>query len=242
MTDNSLNNTNNHWLVCAPTSVLQDKRRATALANEWLSFEERGKADRFHRREDRLCYMLAHMLKRYYLSSVLGVKPDALIFTTGDNGKPFCQNEGAPYFNISHTNGRVLFGMSSVDEIGVDIEPSERNVGDSTAAYVLTSAEMDHVKQASNSRLTFMCYWTQKEAISKALGLGLSIDFKTVHCSGELGSSSTQHSNRQLNVNSQMIEEGYIISTACTSSQPMSLYQLDNWSTSVPVTKNMGCI
>ena len=197
---------------------------------QWLSPSEIERAERFRRQEDQRCYVLAHALKRFYLSRLLGLAPQALTFSAGDKGKPFCCSPNAPFFNISHSGDWVLLGLSMEAELGVDVELAQRDISEATASYVLTAAQVEQARGAADSRFALMTYWTQKEAISKALGLGLSIDFKTIACSGQLGASQVEHSGQRLNVDSRLLDEDYLMASATVSPQPLELYRVQTWS------------
>ena len=190
------------------------------------------RANRFRRSEDRQRYILAHVMKRFYLSHLMGLKPQELVFAQGRKGKPFCSNSGAPFFNISHSGDWVLFAVSSTEEIGVDVERAQRDVGESTMKHVLTVPQLDKVAASDDPQATFIVYWTQKEAISKALGLGLSIDFSTISCNGDLGVSHVEHSGSKINVSAHILDESHIAAVSVLDggkNEPVPLYLQDSW-------------
>ncbi len=193
-----------------------------------LSNEEAQRANRFRREEDKQRYILAHALKRYCLSRLLNTTAAQLVFSNGAKGKPHCESLNAPSFNISHSGDWVLLGLSSKGDIGVDVEASDREVSDAVANYALTKEQLIDVNQFNKPHNQFMIYWTQKEAISKALGLGLSIDFQTVECSGVLGNSILEHSNETLYVHSRC-SGNYMFSIASTVNDDLTFYALNSW-------------
>lgn len=198
----------------------------------WLSPEESARADRFRVAHARNAHIAAHGLKRYCLSQYLKTPASALSFTTGDHGKPYCALVDAPYFNLSHCDDCVLLGISSLAEIGVDVESVTRQTSTDISARVLNEQQQKSLQQSSDPTKTFMLYWTQKEAISKTLGLGLSIDFKTVECSGREGLSDTLCHNQQIRLRTQVLNGTHAISLASTNESDFKLYLMNEWSSS----------
>ena len=237
MSTNCLQHLPCHWVICAPVTLLSDECLMQKKKLQWLSPFEIQRAERFRRIEDQRRYILAHSMKRFYLSILLRIAPQDLNFDEGDKGKPFCSNHGAPFFNISHSGDWVLFGVSSISEIGLDVESSQRDLSDSVAGYILTAAQLEKVNGLANGTSACMTYWTQKEAVSKALGMGLSIDFKTIECSGQLGVSRVEHSGQVLNLYSQLIDCEYIITLVSFSEKPLLIYKLYDWSQGEPLTQ-----
>ena len=92
--------------------------------------------------------------------------------------KPFLVGLPACFFNLSHSQGAGLIGISSTAEIGVDVEIL-RSIPDADALSRdnFSSAEQAALSSAQGpSRdLRFLSGWTRKEACLKAVGSGLSI-------------------------------------------------------------------
>lgn len=227
MTLDNVNALHNQWVICAPLSTV-----VTEARYRWLSDGELQRANRFRLPEDRQRFILAHVIKRFCLSRLLGLPPEALRFAEGPKGKPFCSERGAPFFNISHGGDWVLFAASSLEELGVDVERSARSVSDGTMNHVLTAAQQEKVNAAHNPQAAFIAYWTQKEAISKALGLGLSIDFTRIDCSGDLGSSGVSYSGNELKVSTHMLDDNHIASVSVLmhkQSESPPFYTISDW-------------
>lgn len=71
------------------------------------------------------------------------------------------------YFNISHSNGVVVF-VKDNDPIGIDIEVC-REVEDDLKRYISTDEEYKYMKDSKN----FFEIWTNKEALIKNIGTGI---------------------------------------------------------------------
>jgi 4'-phosphopantetheinyl transferase len=150
-----------------------------------LSGAERERARRFRFERDRRRYIVARARLRELLAARLGVRPEAVELEYGRNGKPRLAH-GGWRFNTSHSEDVALFAFSSRSEIGVDIE-AVRAVpeADAIAAQFFSPRERAaYLALAPHDRpLGFLKCWTRKEAVSKALGSGLSIPFEALEVS-----------------------------------------------------------
>ena len=87
------------------------------------------------------------------------------------SGKPYFEGEDVPYFNISHTKGGVMAGISS-SAIGVDIERA-RPMGQSFFTKCFSSTDLAFIDTV-NLTTAPLIPWTYKEAYLKALGTGIT--------------------------------------------------------------------
>lgn len=213
-----------HWVLVASLDDVD-----TISKKPMLWGDEIERCHRFRRQEDQQRYILAHALKRYCLSQYLQVPAHSLAFSSGAKGKPYCTHKDAPAFNLSHSGDFVLMGLSSISHIGVDVERLDRDVSEDIFPRVLSREQRTKVMNSRDPSYEFMCYWTQKEAVSKALGLGLSIDFTSIQCSGVEGEFETHHSAQRLLVNTRQWDSKHIISVASTVTQPMKILKLLSW-------------
>ncbi|MGO4837412.1 4'-phosphopantetheinyl transferase superfamily protein, partial [Rhizobiaceae sp. 2RAB30] len=87
------------------------------------------------------------------------------------------------HFSLSHTHGLVVCAIGAIEEIGVDVERRDRDVGlDELAPGVLASAELKQFKELPPEARPefFFTLWTFKEAYVKARGMGLTLNMKDV--------------------------------------------------------------
>lgn len=222
--ENSLFSRPCHWVV-----LISVETKDCAEKFLLLSSDEKKRADSFRSKKDRACFIIAHAFKRYCLSQLLQVEPSSLLFSCSDKGKPFCENDAAIDFNISHSDHWVVFGVSSIDAIGVDVERADRVIGEKTIAYALNTEQALRLKKSTAAVEKMMLYWTQKEAVSKALGLGISVGFKKIECSGELGVSYAACNEQQFLVQSYTYKNA-VLSIAGQAKSPVDVYQLSRWS------------
>lgn len=159
-----------------------------------LSPEERQRALRFHHARDRWSYAAAHQLLRTMLTEFHGGSPLEWTFRLSPFGKPEIEwdraHAVAPRFNISHTHGLVACGLT-LDypgglELGVDVESLFRSINAADLAQRFFSENesrwLDTLPE-SDVQSAFIRLWTIKEAIAKATGRGLQLDFRSFSCS-----------------------------------------------------------
>lgn len=142
-----------------------------------LSDAERERAARFRFERDRRRFIVARARLREELAARLGVRPEAVRFAYGDNGKPRLADH-ALQFSVSHCDDVALFAFSKTAEVGVDIE-AIRPVREADAIAVQFFSPLEHAGYAAlaprDRLLGFFRVWTRKEAYVKALGVGFSM-------------------------------------------------------------------
>lgn len=92
-----------------------------------------------------------------------------------DNGRPYIQN--FPDFNISHSGEIAICAIGLDDErVGIDIQ-KEKPIKDRHLQQVMTNRELAWVA-GSQDRAAKL--WSRKEAVSKLLGLGMRVNFRSI--------------------------------------------------------------
>lgn len=89
-----------------------------------------------------------------------------------DHQKPML-NSGLN-FNISHSGTLVACALSETCQLGIDLEQVTKIDFGPYQDY-MSKQEWEKIHLAKNPHREFLTYWTQKEAITKADGKGLSI-------------------------------------------------------------------
>lgn len=165
---------------CGPVRIWQlhlDGRDAAA-DRQMLSTEELARADRLAFDVDRRRFLAAHAQLRQILAHQLRCDPGELRFAAGRNGKPQLDPPSEFRFNLSHSEGRALVGLSAGPEIGLDLEQLREipHVAD-LASRVFGPNELDDWARAPPAiqGQRFLRGWTRKEACLKAIGSGLSV-------------------------------------------------------------------
>ena len=146
----------------------------------WLSEEERGRAARFIRQQDRIRFVLAHGGLRAVLARYTSLNPSALTFQVGSTGKPALLNGRTPHqslqFSLSHSHGRMLIAVLADQDVGVDLEQIRDRVDVAKLAErFYTATERDRVIRRSglDQIRWFYRYWVAKEAVLKGQAVGL---------------------------------------------------------------------
>lgn len=128
------------------------------------------------------------------------------------NGKPVCDDF---YFNISHSQGVVVFAKSDDSPVGVDIEVI-RPVDDLLKQYVCNEEEYKYATDYEK----FYEIWTAKEAIVKCNGEGLDILPRKIPALPLNGSKIFIYENY---FNKVVKENNYVISIAIKGNQDFEI-------------------
>lgn len=164
------------WRVC-----LQPFRRHAANWRILLSPEENSRADRFHFDRDRETWLITRGILRTLLGRYLDLPASSLKFTTNATGKPALHSSFLSRdlrFNVSHSGQCSLLAFASGIDIGVDIEchQAHRNIEQLTSSVFSTAESAVFHRLPLHLRpAAFFAAWTRKEAVLKALGVGLSL-------------------------------------------------------------------
>jgi 4'-phosphopantetheinyl transferase len=171
-------------LDCALWRVDLDTAPAPS-ALRGLSSAESDRARRFVFARDRSRYLAAHVALRQTLAGPARRHAEQLRFTAGRWGKPRLECTGSLHFNLSHSQGVGLIGLSEQAEIGVDIELVRHlpDAGQLAANYFdeAEQAALAAIEPGPAHDLAFFRCWTRKEACLKAVGIGLGLDTRSFH-------------------------------------------------------------
>lgn len=155
------------WSLDMPDDQLGAMRR-------FMTDDEIARAERFVNPVHRDMHIAGRGRLREILGVETGRNASDIIFEYGRNNKPTIA--GGPHFNLSHSGGLAALAISRDGALGLDIEEI-RPIEDSVARHFFTSAEYSELAQLSPDLWLdgfFRC-WTRKEAVIKAVGLGLSM-------------------------------------------------------------------
>jgi len=146
---------------------------------KYISEEERSRADLFHFDEDRNSYVSSHAMLRIVLSRKLGKEPGDILFVRDEHDKP-CLNGDNLQFNITHTRNAFAFAVSAYNYVGIDMEKVDRKVDYTSIIRNYFSKGDQEFITGSESEIAerFFLLWTRKEALLKALGVGIVTDLK----------------------------------------------------------------
>jgi 4'-phosphopantetheinyl transferase len=142
-----------------------------------LSPAEKVVANKFFFERDRNHYITSRVILRSLLGRYLSIDPGKIAIVRGQHGKPLLDNNPLQIeFNLSHSQGLGLFVFTTGNRIGIDIECvlplSDFN---QLAKSFLTPNEMEALSRLPEEIQLqgFYTAWTRKEALAKALGVGI---------------------------------------------------------------------
>jgi len=158
--------------------LMQFERYLTNRENErYKAYQTKSRAQQF---------IIHRGILRLLCARCLAQPKTAIHFAETAYHKPFIKsqiNQIDLRFNLSHSQNHAIYAFALKREIGIDIEATNnRSVDLSGAESVLAPSELGelYTLPSSNRIISFLKLWTQKEAISKALGLGLALNFKDI--------------------------------------------------------------
>lgn len=146
-----------------------------------LSHEEQERAAKFYFERDRHRYIVGRGMVRTILALYLDSVPSQLQLVYGAFGKPALDSRhhsNPLYFNLSHSDGIGVLGVTEAGALGVDIE-YHREVADMVEIARLVFSAWEFARwsalPASQQITAFYRGWTCKEAYMKAVGMGFSL-------------------------------------------------------------------
>ncbi|SFE79949.1 4'-phosphopantetheinyl transferase superfamily protein [Nitrosomonas sp. Nm166] len=158
--------------------LLEFNPGSTQLSHDWslLSADEQVRAQRFLQQQDRVRFIATRAALRRLLAERVMASPDTLKIEADQFGKPRLPAHPDIKFNISHAGSFALIALSTLGEIGVDIEQCHRDVT-GLDRHVLSPTErawkLWPVKH-------FIELWVVKEAVLKALGFGIADHLRAI--------------------------------------------------------------
>ncbi|MBR4229400.1 MAG: 4'-phosphopantetheinyl transferase superfamily protein [Bacteroidales bacterium] len=89
-----------------------------------------------------------------------------------DLGAPYLPDSPSLHISISHCRRAVAVAVSANYRIGIDVE-SRRKVSSSLMERVCNADELSAIRSSDDSTMTFLRFWTRKEAVLKMRGTGI---------------------------------------------------------------------
>jgi 4'-phosphopantetheinyl transferase len=136
--------------------VVSDQRRAQALAYKHL--------------HGQYCCLKSYEMLIHLLHATPYACHTPPTFLYNEHGQP--RIEGGPCFSISHCKNAIAVAISH-SPIGIDIEHL-RTAKPELVARTMNQGEQERIWQSENPDWAFTELWTQKEAVLKMLGTGIT--------------------------------------------------------------------
>lgn len=167
-------------------SYLSEENHESLLKNDLpkfsADFQERIK--RYRRWQDAQLSLLGRILLFNGIEEIYKDNPHNKVIKHTKHSKPYFDDD-LIHFNISHSGDIVVCALNDGHEIGIDIE-TVTDIGIDDFKFQMTEIEWNKVILSSNKKDAFFDYWTQKEAVIKAHGHGLTIPLKSFEILGNV--------------------------------------------------------
>lgn len=184
-----------------------------------LSDEELLRIQQYKFEQDRHRYCVTRLAMRSLLAHYMMQSPQSIQLSYGPYGKPQVSVDNLQHdlqFNVSHTKKRALFAFARHYKVGIDIEyiqPDFPALDIASSNYTRPELTMLRRAPRQQQQSLFFSLWTRKEAVVKATGHGVSMDFRsfsvlpipisTIHVQCEWGIQ--QLTVQQLNVGGDFV-------------------------------------
>lgn len=166
---------------------LWDFDLAASLAR--LSAQRREQALKFRHEFGQRACVAAYLLLCEGLEKEYGLK-ELPIFDYHEHGKPFIKGHPEIHFNLSHCQEAAVCCVSN-KPVGVDVE-SIRSFSESLVAYTMNEHEVASIQASKDPARQFIRLWTQKEALMKLTGQGITNHLKEVLCRDDIVLSTVE--------------------------------------------------
>lgn len=141
-----------------------------------LAEDEIGRARCYKFDRDRLRFIARRGILRQLISRYTGMQPAEITYSTNPNGKLSLPSHSLK-FNGSHSQNWIVYAFAVGYEIGIDIEqvcPLPELARLAESAFSPEECSILASVASTDQLSAFYHLWTQKEAVIKAQGAGLS--------------------------------------------------------------------
>ncbi len=167
-------------------SPLCDRAGTRALLDEG----ERARYEALRDPGDRARFVTGRALVRTVLGRATGTAPDRVRISRlcrhcgKEDGKPFVPGTDVR-FSLSHSGEHVVLAVTRESEIGVDVQRVSRGEVGEIAGRVLSAEEHRQFETlpTGNRAYAFAVYWARKEALLKAVGVGIAVPKRAISVS-----------------------------------------------------------
>lgn len=177
-------------------ATLESLRPRHTELNDLLDPVEHERAQRFRFDADRERFILGHGLLRSLLGKYLNRDGSLVRMARGTFGKPYLERKDLR-FSFSDTKDAIIVAFANKHEIGADIETMHRHVDhDAVSEHYFTAPEVREIQAAgpgAGAKRRFLEFWTRKEAVLKASGVGIMDDLRSLRVDGERNTMVIAH-------------------------------------------------
>ncbi len=148
--------------------------------SECLSKQERHRAEQFRFGDKRDQFVTTRARLRQCLSLATGIRASEIEIEVSASGKPFLAGKAhssGVQFNVSHTDGLAMIAITRGQPVGIDVESLKQSIQHTYLAQNYFSVKEKNTIAALPSEqvpASFFACWTRKEAVLKAIGIGIA--------------------------------------------------------------------
>ena len=132
---------------------------------------------------DRVNYISSRIILRKLLAEKLCQEPSQINLRTNVFGKLFVPSTELD-FSLSRSGKNLMIGFSKCSKIGVDLETINTkkplNPGILNGIFSVNEKQVYQTLDFKDQKTFFYDVWTKKEALLKALGIGISIPLNSI--------------------------------------------------------------
>lgn len=186
---------------------------------KYLSKQEKERANRYHFTKDKNRFTICRALLKILLAKTTNLDVSKVSIEKDENKKPYLSSHPHLFFNVAHTEGCGLIAISN-KPIGVDIEKINPSFDYSKILeQVFTGIEIAELMNSEFPLRAFYHQWTRKEAVVKAMGIGITDFIKEVPCLDGIHESSfgSFNSIKSMEVSTFEFDGNYIGALACSN-------------------------
>jgi 4'-phosphopantetheinyl transferase len=202
-------------------ATLAELRSRMAALEALLDPVEQERAERFRFDHDRERFVLGHGWLRELLGDYLQRDGSLIRMARGPYGKPYLERKDLR-FNFSDTKDAIAIAFTTGTEVGADVETLTRAVDHAAVSgHYFTEAETEAIAAAgTDAKRRFLEFWTRKEAVLKASGVGIMEDLRALRVDRPRNAVLIAHEVFQqmaapeYHVRTYHIGEGHILSLA----------------------------
>jgi 4'-phosphopantetheinyl transferase len=166
-----------HWMI--------QTREDMPETDDWLRAEERERLAALRTPKRRADWLVGRWAAKQLVRAVdcLPLEPQDIAVSSVRDGSPQVYIGGSPRYtlSISHSHGRALCALVNAGRLGADIERIEHRIPQFIEDY-FTEDEQNIVRGARDADFLVTAIWSAKEAVLKALRLGLTVDTRAINC------------------------------------------------------------
>ncbi len=150
-------------------------------ADVLLNEPEHKRANSYYQQKDRERFIVSRVALRQLLGKCLNHAPQDIVFSIGNNKKPYIQSATQPiHYNVSHSGNQILIAVSDY-EVGIDVEHTQADFDyEEIIPTCFSTLEAAHIRSSNDPRHTFYLLWTRKEALLKATAKGVDDDLISI--------------------------------------------------------------